>query len=260
MAGVAWKSLDEVEAHERAKFPGDDAHAAREIGQSSFLKRFFRRLFTHRASNWRGAESLKMLWGQVDRLAPGRNRENDGMIGDADHQSRDSDHNPWVRDGDIGVVTALDVTDDPSHGCHVQAIVDAICNSRDRRVKYIIWNRRIVNSSRIGGSPPWTWRGYDGDDPHIHHMHVSVLPDKPLYDDRTEWTIRGLGSEPERPTRLVATDTNLYDRPNGTPGPEVFAGERVGVLAGEDHGWIKVATSGATGFVMTEMLAPEGMS
>ena len=55
---------------------------------------------------WRVAESLQRLLDQVNQMAPVRSKASDGAIGDASHQTRDSDHNPWVTDGNIGVVTA----------------------------------------------------------------------------------------------------------------------------------------------------------
>lgn len=51
---------------------------------------------------WRIAESLQQLLDQVNQMAPGRSKASDGAIGDTSHQSRRSDHNPWVTDGNIG--------------------------------------------------------------------------------------------------------------------------------------------------------------
>ncbi len=138
---------------------------------------------------WRAAESLKALLRCVDTAFPGRDKKNDGMIGDAAHQSRASDHNPWVIDGSKGVVTAIDITHHPASGCDVHKLVAALHASRDKRIKYIIWNRRIANSSAIRSVPAWTWRSYSGANPHTHHFHLSVHPDKALYDDAAAWTI-----------------------------------------------------------------------
>src|SRR5688500_3284745 len=66
---------------------------------------------------WRVAKSLLTLRDEVNQAAPQRSKASDGTIGDAAHCRRQSDHNPWVRDGNIGVVTAMDITDDPTHGC-----------------------------------------------------------------------------------------------------------------------------------------------
>jgi lysozyme family protein len=138
---------------------------------------------------WRVAAALKQLRAQADAAFPHRDKANDGTIGDAAHQSRASDHNPWVTDGGSGVVTAIDITNDPGHGCAAERIVEALRASRDRRIKYLIWNRRIANASAIGAVAPWTWRAYTGPSPHDHHFHLSVKADKALYDDDTPWSI-----------------------------------------------------------------------
>lgn len=138
---------------------------------------------------WRVAKSLLTLRDQVNRRAPRRNKASDGTIGDAAHCQRTSDHNPWVRDDSRGVVTALDITHDPTGGCDANTIAEAIRGSRDRRVKYIIWNRRIANSAAIGGNEPWKWRQYSGSNLHTRHVHISVKPDKASYDSTNTWAI-----------------------------------------------------------------------
>lgn len=134
---------------------------------------------------WRPAKSLIQLRDQINQLAPNRSKASDGIIGDARHASRDSDHNPWVRDGDVGVVTAMDITDDPDDSCDAEQIVQALVNSRDARIKYIIWNRRIISSQK----QPWVWRDYSGRNPHKKHFHLSVKPDKAHYDSTEAWQV-----------------------------------------------------------------------
>lgn len=134
---------------------------------------------------WRTAESLKRLRKQVDLKAPNRSIANDGTIGDAAHATTNSDHNPWVKDGSIGVVTAIDITNDPDDGCDAHVIVKALVESKDPRIKYIIWNKQIVSSV----VKPWTWRPYTGKNPHTKHFHLSVLPQKVLYDSIENWAI-----------------------------------------------------------------------
>ena len=141
---------------------------------------------------WRLAKSLEALRAQVNAAFPERNKASDGTIGDPAHQSRASDHNPWVVDGASGVVTAMDITHDPSSGCDAGKIVEALRASRDKRIKYVIWNRRIASSAAIGGVTPWTWRSYTGANPHNHHCHLSVKPDKSHFDDTTAWKIKAL--------------------------------------------------------------------
>ena len=138
---------------------------------------------------WRVASGLLKLREQVNQAAPQRRKGSDGTIGDAAHCSRKSDHNPWVRDGNIGVVTAMDITHDPTRGCDADAIAEAIRAARDPRVKYIIWNKRIANSSPIGASAAWAWRPYSGANDHTKHVHVSVKPEKANYDSTAAWPV-----------------------------------------------------------------------
>jgi hypothetical protein len=142
-------------------------------------------------TEWRVAKSLLTLRATVDAAWPRRNKASDGTIGDASHAARDSDHNPWVKDGLIGVVTAIDITHDPVSGADANGIVAALVASRDRRIKYIIWNRQIINSS----VSPWIWRTYRGRNPHTGHFHVSVSSSKTLFDDTASWSIRPMRDE-----------------------------------------------------------------
>lgn len=140
--------------------------------------------------NPRPAKALTALRLQVNARWPNRSKLSDGLIGDASHQTRDSDHNPWVIDSDgKRVVTALDITNDPAHGPSSQAIADALVASRDPRIKYVISNRRIANHEAVHGEAAWTWRPYFGKNPHDHHFHVSVIADQSLYDDAASWKI-----------------------------------------------------------------------
>lgn len=139
--------------------------------------------------SWRIAESLMKLREQVNALAPDRSKKSDGGIGDAAHATRASDHNPWIKDGVLGIVTAIDVTHDPANGCDAGAIATALIASHDPRIKYVIWNRRMASSYPAHGHPPWTWRKYTGSNPHAKHVHISVQPDKLFYDNQAEWEI-----------------------------------------------------------------------
>jgi hypothetical protein len=130
---------------------------------------------------WRVAKSLLTLRQQVDAMAPGRDKSSDGTIGDQAHQARNSDHNP----NSDGVVTAMDITNDPAHGVDSGALADMLRLSKDKRIKYVISNRRIFSST----VSPWQWRPYNGTNAHTKHVHVSVVGDEALYDDTDEWAI-----------------------------------------------------------------------
>lgn len=139
---------------------------------------------------WRVAEALTELKHQVDDLWPKRSTASDGSIGDAAHATRDSDHNPWVIDPKgIGVVTAIDITDENASGCDGEDIAALIRASRDSRVKYIIFNGRICRSYPKGAVLAWEWTKYTGPNAHTKHVHVSVKPEQVHYDSRAAWVV-----------------------------------------------------------------------
>ncbi len=174
------RGADDIPPEEKTPNSGDDIKAQPQTKQAPLLRA---------AGDWRVAKSLLVLRGQVNEMAPNRNKASDGTIGDATHQTHNSDHNPWVIDGNVGVVTALDITNDPNGGCDVNAIAEAIIGSRDIRVKYIIWNRRITSSYPVGSRPAWEWGPYTNSSPHTEHVHISVKSDKPNYDSTDPWMI-----------------------------------------------------------------------
>ena len=147
---------------------------------------------------WRLAYALQELREQLDDLFPERSKKSDGSIGDAKHASRSSDHNPHVLQGNMGIVTAIDITHDPASG------VDGFALSRklilDYRVKYVIWNRQIYNKN-----VSVNWRTYRGSNPHDKHVHVSVLPGQGIYDSRVPWVT----TRNENPSPAVSVPLTL---------------------------------------------------
>jgi hypothetical protein len=104
--------------------------------------------------------ACRVAFADANRLCSKRSRSFDGIMGDARHAQRKSDHN----DGN-----AFDLTHDPDNGidCNFFAKLALL----DFRVQYVIWNRKIFNTDlRAAG-----WRPYSGS-PHDHHMHVSIKP------------------------------------------------------------------------------------
>src|SRR3972149_11096320 len=126
---------------------------------------------------WRLAKSLEALRSQVNGVAPNRSKASDGTIGNLAHQATRSDHN----EDPGGVVRALDLTHDPKNGFDSWAFAEMLRQKRDKRIKYIISNDRIVAGN--AGPSPWVWRAYNPNDPkrnkHDHHVHVSVVSGAP---------------------------------------------------------------------------------
>jgi hypothetical protein len=133
---------------------------------------------------WYIAKSLEVLRAQLNARAPARSTVSDGGIGDASHSARESDHNPT----ETGQVCARDFTNDPAGGMAGQWLADALVASRDPRIKYVIWNHRIIDSR--AGQHPWQWMPYSGANDHTHHVHVSVFAGA-LGDDTRSWNLGG---------------------------------------------------------------------
>jgi hypothetical protein len=124
---------------------------------------------------WRLAKSLQTLQGEVNTEYPSRPTKSDGTIGDPAHAARKSDHNPNA----ASVVTAWDITAAPFCDRLATALI------KDKRTKYVIWDRRIWAADRASEG----WRPYEGDDPHTNHIHLSVSSVGKLYDDPSPWNV-----------------------------------------------------------------------
>jgi hypothetical protein len=145
---------------------------------------------------WRIAHSLDVLLAQFNQACPTRSKLSDGGIGNAAHVAEgwtNSDHNPWYPLPNGGVVTARDYTHDPAHGMDINVITDQLAAMRDPRIKYIIANRFILDSRP--NENPWRWMAYHGVDPHINHLHLSVM-DNPSCDDMRAWNLPMFGKNP----------------------------------------------------------------
>src|SRR4051812_14218414 len=98
---------------------------------------------------WRLARSLVKLRTKIDAAYPGRSRVSDGAIGDATPRPANSNPTPRVPPPRGGVVTAIDVTHDPDGGVDCNDLADYLrgrAKSGDKRIKYVIWYRRICSA------------------------------------------------------------------------------------------------------------------
>lgn len=123
------------------------------------------------------------MFEQADRLWPHRSIASDGSIGDADHRTRKSDHNPDAS----GDVLAGDLTDDKGAGCDADAFAEYLRLRRDRRVKLVINNGQFFSSYATSTRPAWTWVPYNGVNGHFSHCHVSVLDTWDAKNDTSPW-------------------------------------------------------------------------
>lgn len=139
---------------------------------------------------WRLAGSLITLRDQVNTIWPNRSKVSDGSIGNAEHATRDSDHNPWINFNGMGIVSAIDITHDPANGADMQWLANRLVQYKDKRIKYVIWNGHIIKSYVDGSNrPAWVWQPYTGANPHNHHLHISVKPEPIYFDDMSSWNI-----------------------------------------------------------------------
>jgi hypothetical protein len=162
-----------------------------------------------KSMSWRLARGLEHLRAQVNAKWPNRSKNSDGSVGDTSHSARVSDHNP---DGS-GVVHAIDITHDPKGGFDSYAFADMLLAKQDRRLKYVISNRRI--GSGPTGPAPGVWRKYTGSNPHDHHCHISIVSGS-LADDVSDWDI-GMAAGPAQmpPSTYEPPPPTLREGSNG---------------------------------------------
>lgn len=141
---------------------------------------------------WRAAPSCKAVLDQANALWPTRSKASDGTIGDADHSSRTSDHNPT----DEGWVNAVDITHDPANGCDAHRWAREVAARRDPRVKYLISNTMMCSSYAARGYAAWEWRPYTGVNGHFKHAHLSVHDTPTARNDTSPWFVGAHFSPP----------------------------------------------------------------
>lgn len=121
---------------------------------------------------WRASRHALDLRAWVNRHYPTRDKKSDGLIGDAAHRNRPSDHNP---DPKTGVVRALDIdadlkpkAKDRSAAYRLADMIRHDGQTGMRPVAYVIYGGKIASRKT-----KWAWAPYDGNNPHHAHIHVS---------------------------------------------------------------------------------------
>ncbi len=126
------------------------------------------------AVNWRLQGNLKVISAHIKKVCP---KATVYSVGDASHQSRTSDHNPYNWGYGI-VVSAIDVMiRNGFTKTDAKALVKALKGRSD--IQYIIYDGVIW--SRSWG---WTAKTYTGKDKHRDHVHVSARHTKAADQDK----------------------------------------------------------------------------
>lgn len=120
---------------------------------------------------WKPVAGITTLRNQVNARFPKRDKASDGIVGDASHQARPSDHNPDSR----GYVHAMDIDEDfGAKGDNMKfanQILDYCRQGRkgSERIKYVVYEDKVASGTYSGNF--WVWRGSGYG--HQHHIHIS---------------------------------------------------------------------------------------
>lgn len=141
---------------------------------------------TKNGDTWVLARSLVALIHETDERFPGRDHGSDGSVASTDHstQNPDSDH-----EVDDGYVHAVDIDEDLSPALHsLRFLWDTLVDRRDHRVKYLIYEGRIVKSYvDSAGRAAWVAQPYTGLNAHAGHLHVSIWHTDAARNDTGPW-------------------------------------------------------------------------
>jgi hypothetical protein len=155
-------------------------------------------------ASWIVVACLLQLRDEFNALAPARAKGADGTIGDTAHAAGGtSDHLPDEdyaalrgKDADhVDEVHALDITTDLNvPGLSLETVVQFIlgrCRSgAEKRLRYIIFNRRIWEADT---KTPWSQQVYTGTaDPHTGHAHFSASYDSKLEASTASWHLEDI--------------------------------------------------------------------
>ena len=128
------------------------------------------------------APACKQAIQDANKRWPSRKKASDGIMGDARHQKRKSDHN---------MGNAVDITHDPASGCDGNLIASLAI--KDPRVTYVIWNHKIYSKARASEG----WRNYTGSNPHTKHCHISISSNS--RNDTRAWAWASAGHDAPAP-------------------------------------------------------------
>jgi hypothetical protein len=163
-------------------------------------------------ADWVLIPAGRALFAAFDDLAPGRDTASDGAVGDAAHAAETSDHNPDetgsvpIHDADhVNEVHAIDVDDDlRTPGLTMEAVVQFVLgrvrSGAERRLRYMIYNRRIWEADN-----GWAQRTYTGASAHTEHAHFSFSYTTSLEANTGSWHLEEIN------VPLEISDAQLND-------------------------------------------------
>jgi hypothetical protein len=175
-------------------------------------------------ASWVLVPCLKELFAEFDRIAPHRDHASDGSIGDTAHRNEVSDHNPDetgsvpIHDADHkNEVHAIDVDNTLREpGLSMETVVQFLlkrCRSgAEKRLRYIIYNRRIWEAST-----GWKQHTYTGASPHTEHAHFSASYDTAKEASTASWHLEDI------PVALTADDKKWISAQIATIAEKVWA-------------------------------------
>jgi len=150
-------------------------------------------------ASWILIPCLDTLFDEFDLIAPARDKASDGRVGDLAHQQEVSDHNPDetgsvpIHDADkVNEVHAIDVDNnlnesDLTMEKVVQFLLGRCRSGAEKRLRYIIYNRRIWSASS-----GWVQKPYTGASAHTEHAHFSGSYDSSLEASTASWHLEDL--------------------------------------------------------------------
>jgi hypothetical protein len=157
---------------------------------------------------WRLVRSLVVLAAQITELRPAT-QPNDGTVASKAHDLNDikdgeynSDHHP-DEDGDVLALDAGEPADEPEW---CQDLYEALRESRDPRIRYVIHGGRMFSSYPAHGYKAWEDRPYTGKNSHPTHIHVSVYDNPALAEDPSPWHIEEEQMQPDTETYRKVTN------------------------------------------------------
>lgn len=159
------------------------------------------------AVNWRLQGNLKKISSDIKKY-----RTNAVVygVGDASHQSRKSDHNPYNWGYGI-VVSAIDVMIRNGFTKKDACLLVKMLKGRSD-IQYIIYNRTIWSASW-----GWTPKRYTGSDPHTDHVHVSAKHSSSADKDGRGVSFVAEATKPKPGAKPVVNDKPSGKTPTKAP-------------------------------------------